>query len=48
MRYPIKEGTGQPYGYPDDVIVNKEGYVIGKKPKTKTPKPKKEEPIAKK
>jgi len=40
-RYPIKEGTGQPYGYPDDVIVDKEGYVIGKKPK-------KEEPIVKK
>ena len=29
-RYPIKEGTGQPYGYPNDVIVDKEGYVIGK------------------
>jgi len=32
VRYPINE-QGQPYGYPDDVIVNKEGYVIGKKPK---------------
>ena len=39
-RYPINE-QGRPYGYPDDVIVNKEGYVIGKKPK-------KEEPIGKK
>ena len=31
MRYPIKEGTGQPYGYPDDVVVDKQGYVVGKK-----------------
>ena len=32
-RYPINE-QGQPYGYPEDVAVNKEGYVVGKKPKT--------------
>ena len=37
-KYPIKEGTGQPYGYPDDVLVDKQGYVIGKKPKAETPK----------
>ena len=40
-RYPIKEGTGQPYGYPEDVIVNKEGYVVGHKPKAKEPEAKK-------
>ena len=39
-RYPINE-QGQPYGYPDDVVVDKQGYVIGKKPK-------KEDPIVKK
>ena len=42
MRYPIKEGTGQPYGYPAGVKVNKEGYVIGKEePKAEEPKGKK-------
>ena len=30
-RYPIKEGTGKPYGVPPGVIVNEEGVVIGKK-----------------
>lgn len=30
-RYPIKEGTGKPYGVPPGVIVNEEGLVIGKK-----------------
>ena len=40
MRYPIKEGTGQPYGYPAGTKVDKFGYVIGKEtPKVEEPKP---------
>ena len=32
MRYPIKEGTGQPYGYPDGVKLNKDGSVASDSP----------------
>ncbi|MBI2660473.1 nucleotide exchange factor GrpE [Candidatus Woesearchaeota archaeon] len=31
VRYPISEETGKPYGYPDDVIVDNQGYDIGRK-----------------
>ena len=38
-RYPINE-QGQPYGFPDDLVVDKQGYVIGKKPKADSPQTK--------
>ena len=38
MRYPIKEGTGVPYGVPQGIKVAKDGTVIGK-----AEKPEKEE-----
>lgn len=32
MRYPIKESTGQPYGFPVGVKVNKDGTVAKDSP----------------
>ena len=46
MRYPLKEGTKLPYGFPPGIKLDKNGCVIGKEevkevPKVEVPKSKK-------
>ena len=44
MRFPIKEGTGLPYGVPAGTKVAKDGNVIGIPPKIEEPKKEENKP----